>query len=327
VSADTASGLVGQLADRVAPRHDSLVLATVGTGDDGIHRVGARLPGPGALWQIGSVTKVFTALALARWVVRGDVTLETPVRTLLPEAPDGITLGQLATHTSGLPRIPRELWVKAVRLDRDPYADVDHAALMASLARTRLRGVGRVRYSNLGFGLLGHALATAAATSYDEVVRAEVCSPLGLEDTLATLTPETRDRCVQGHTRRLRPRAVAWEFDAMAGCGALWSSIEDMQAFVRAVLDPPADELGAAMRLAADTHAVSRGHDQGLGWIRFTRGPAAGHLFHNGGTSGFRSAVLVDPAKGRGVVALTSTDRSVDGLVVQALGAGPRPPA
>ena len=322
-----AGEVVARLVDRVARRHDSLALATVGTSDDGIHRAGARLPEPGALWQVGSVTKVFTALVLARSVVRGDVALDTPVRSLLAEAPDGITLGQLATHTSGLPRIPGEMWAKVVRRDRDPYADVDHAALIASLARTRRRGVGRVRYSNLGFGLLGHALATAAATSYDELVRAEVCSPLGLDDTVATLTPETRDRCVQGHTRRLRPRAVAWHFDAMAGCGALWSSIEDMQAFVRAVLDPPPGELGAAMRLAADTHAAGRGNDQGLGWLRFTRGPVAGHLFHNGGTYGFRSAVLADPATGRGVVALTSTDRSVDGLVVQALGAGPRPRA
>ena len=323
----TDADAVERLLARVAPRHDALALAVVGTDRDGIHRAGARLAPAGALWQIGSITKVFTALVLARAVVRGEVTLETPVRTLLPDAPEDITLGQLATHTAGLPRIPRELWSQALRRDPDPYADIDRAALLTSLARTRRRGTGRVRYSNLGFGLLGLALATAAGTSYDALVRAEVCEPLGLADTRAALTRTDRARCLPGHTRRGRQRSVAWEFDAMAGCGALWSSIEDMQAFLRAVLDPPPGELGAAMRLAAETHVPGRGHEQGLGWIRFTRGPMAGHLFHNGGTYGFRSALLADPATGRGVVALTSTDRSVDGLAAQVLGAGPRPPA
>ena len=319
------TGTVDALLERVAPRHDSLALATVGTGADGIHRAGRQVPPERALWQIGSITKVFTALVLARAVVRGEVTLETPVRALLPEAPGDITLGQLATHTSGLPRISAELWGKWLRRDQDPYADIDRAALMAAVDRARRRGTGRVRYSNLGFGLLGLALATRAETSYDALVRAEVCEPLGLAHTAAVLTPELRDRCVRGHTRRLRERPLAWEFDAMAGCGALWSSIEDMQAFLRAVLDPPPGELGTAMRLAAETQVSGRGHDQGLGWIRFTRGPMAGHLFHNGGTYGFRSALLADPATGRGVVALTATDRSVDGVVAQVLGAGPRP--
>ncbi|CAA9366745.1 MAG: Beta-lactamase class C-like and penicillin binding proteins (PBPs) superfamily [uncultured Nocardioides sp.] len=317
---------VGRLVARGARGHASLALATVGTTADGIHRSGRQAPPGRALWQIGSITKVFTALVLARAVVRGDVTLETPVRTLLREAPADVTLGRLATHTSGLPRISRDLWLAWLRREQDPYAGVDRDALMASLASARRRPVGRVRYSNLGFGLLGLALATAADTSYDAIVRAEVCEPLGLSDTTATPSADARSRCLPGHTRRLRERAVAWEFDALAGAGALWSSIEDMQAFLRAVLDPPPGELGAAMRLAAETHAPGRGHDQGLGWIRFRRGPVADHLFHNGGTYGFRSALLADPATGRGAVALSSTDRSVDGLVVQVLGAGERPP-
>ena len=316
---------VGRLVARAAGGHASLALATVGSSADGIHRNGAH-PAPGrALWQVGSITKVFTALVLARAVVRGDLALETPVRTVLPDAPGGITLGQLATHTAGLPRISRDLWFAWLRREQDPYARVDRAALMASLAEARRRSVGRVRYSNLGFGLLGLALATAADTSYDALVRAEVCDPLGLTDTMATRTPEARARCLPGHTRRLRERPVAWEFDALAGAGALWSSIEDMQAFLRAVLEPPPGELGAAMHLAAEPRVPSRGHDQGLGWIRFRRGPVAGHLFHNGGTYGFRSALLADPATGRGAVALSSTDRSVDGLVVQVLGAGRSP--
>lgn len=313
---------VGHLVARAPRGHASLAVATVGTAADGIHRAGTHVAPERALWQIGSITKVFTALLLARAVVRGDVALGTQVRTLLPEAPADISLGQLATHTSGLPRISRALWLAWLRREQDPYAGVDRHALLTSLAGARHRGGDRVHYSNLGFGLLGLAMATLADTSYDALVRAEVCDPLGLPDTMATLTADARARCLPGHTRRLRQRQVAWEFDALAGAGALWSSIEDMQVFLRAVLDPPAGELGAAMRLATETHVPGRGHDQGLGWIRFRRGPVTGHLFHNGGTYGFRAALLADPATGRGAVALSSTDRSVDRLVVQVLGAG-----
>ncbi|GAB3038983.1 hypothetical protein GCM10011376_40330 [Nocardioides flavus (ex Wang et al. 2016)] len=312
-------GTVAEVVQRASPRHISLAVAAVGTSPDVVHRGGAEVAPGRALWQVGSITKVFTALVLARSVVRGEVSLDTPVRRILGWAPADITLGQLATHTAGLPRIPPELWTRALRRDPDPYADLDGAALAASLERLRRRGVGRVRYSNLGFGLLGLALATAAGTTYDELVRAEVGDPLGLGDTSTSAAVERR---LTGHTRRLRPRPTPWHFqDAMAGCGALWSSIEDMQAFVGAVLDPPPGELGEAMRLAARTHVSARGHDQGLGWIRFTRGPAAGHLFHNGGTYGFRSSLLADPSTRSGVVALTNVDRSVDGLVVSALGA------
>ena len=320
MSADPAS-----LVQREAPRHHALALATVGMPGEGVHRAGALVAPARSLWQIGSVTKVFTALALAHAVVRGDLALDTQVRRILPEAPDDLTLRALATHTAGLPRLPPGLWVRAVRRDEDPYADLDRHRLAASLAQVRRRGRGRVRYSNLGFGLLGLALATAAGTTYDDLVRAEVCAPLGLADT--TAAPPT-ERLLTGHTRRGVPRSLAWRFqDAMAGAGALWSSVEDMQTFLRAVLDPPAGPLGEAMALAARPHVRGRGHDQGLGWVRFTRGPVAGHLFHNGGTAGFRSALLADPATGRGVAGLTSTERSVDGLVVAALGAGPRQPS
>ncbi|WP_165821054.1 serine hydrolase domain-containing protein [Nocardioides gansuensis] len=311
---DDLDALIG----RTAPHHSALAVATTGPGGGGIHRAGRHEVPPGALWQIGSVTKVFTALVLARAVVRGDVTLETPVAALLPglEARAPITLGQLATHTAGLPRVPGSVWRHALTRDADPYAGIDAGRLRAAVGSARLRGAGRPRYSNLGFGLLGHALAAAAGTAYGDLVHAEVCEPLGLADT--TTTPPA-SRTLTGHTRRGRARARAWGFDAMAGCGALWSSIEDMQRFAAHVVDPPEGELGEAMRLAATPVVETAGVGHGLGWLVLRRGPAAGCLFHNGGTYGFRSALVADPATGRAAVALAATDRSVDGLAFRAL--------
>ncbi len=178
---------------------------------DRVERSGAPATG---IYQIGSVTKVFTGLLLAREVVDGALSLDQPVSDLLPElasVPTGsATLGSLASHTSGLPRLPPGLWRKALgKGRRDPYADIDGPALVAALRDVRLRRPGgRAAYSNLGYGLLGHALATHRATTYDAAVRERITGPLGMSDT--GCVPADPARVVVGTTRRGKPHQVAW---------------------------------------------------------------------------------------------------------------------
>lgn len=317
-----------RLVDRLSPRFPSLALAVVDGAGGSTTLAGRRPPTPTTLFQIGSVTKVFTALVLARHVVRGDLTLDRPVADLLPgewrwPAGPPITLGELATHSSGLPRIPPGMWGKVWRRDPDPYADIGAPELALALARVTLRGRGRQRYSNLGMGLLGHALATHRGTSYAALVAAEVADPLDLCDTVVERSEEQVARSAVGHTRRGRTRRLAWQFDALAGAGALWSTLADLQSFVRAQLSPPDDELGAAIRLALSPHPEASRGPHGLGWVRspVTGGQEA--WFHNGGTAGFRAMVLVCPEDRRGSVALANCDRSVDGLGL-VLGLPPR---
>jgi CubicO group peptidase (beta-lactamase class C family) len=311
-----------QLVERLSPRFPSLALATVDAGQTDVGSItlaGRTPPAATTLFQIGSVTKIFTVLVLARQVVRGDLTLDQPVAELLPSEwrwPAGrpITLGELATHSSGLPRIPPGMSGKVWGRDADPYADIGAPELAAALSRVSLRGRGRQRYSNLGVGLLGHALANHRGTSYAELVDTELSAPLNLSDTVVERSADQVARSATGHTRRGRERGLAWRFDALAGAGALWSTLDDMQVFVRTHLSPPDDELGAAIRLAMSPHLDASGGPHGLGWIRVPgrREPAA--WFHNGGTAGFRSMVVVCPEARRGSVALASSDRSVDGL-------------
>ena len=266
---------------------------------------------PGGVYQIGSVTKVFTALLLAQEVVGGRLTMETRVGALLPvldERPvGGVTLGALVTHTSGLPRLPPGMWRKAFGpARRNPYADIDEPTLYAAVGAITPRPRSRLVYSNLGFGLLGSALARHLRTSYDEAVRKRIAAPLGMGQTRSH--PDAHQ---PGHNKRGRLRPQVWTFDALAGCGALWSSVDDLALFVRANLEPPEGELGAAIRLTQEPLVKSARTEQAMAWIKLS-GKDGELLFHNGGTAGYRSFVGVDTGRQRGVVVLSDSDRSVD---------------
>ncbi|QZY27618.1 serine hydrolase domain-containing protein [Nocardioides coralli] len=265
---------------------------------------------PDDAFQIGSVTKVFTSLLLATYVEDGSLRLDQPVGQLLPDLTGPVTLAtleQLATHTSGLPRIPRDLWSRALRRHPDPYADIDHHALLRALASTRATPSSRPRYSNLGVGLLGHALTAWAGADLDTLLRTRVTGPLGMTSTGCAPGGPV------GRRRRGRPHPVAWRFDALAGAGALWSTLADLQRFAASQLDPPPGRLGAAIRLTHQVRVPGRRIDQCLGWLRL-HGRGGALLWHNGGTAGYRSFVGVQPQDGVAVVVLADDDRSVDGL-------------
>lgn len=299
---------VARLLDRAGRHHPRLAAGGV-LGGRPVDWVGD----PDGQFQIGSVTKVFTSLVLATYVVDGALRLEQPVGELLPDLTGhvtGSTLEQLATHTSGLPRIPRELWPRAVRRHPDPYADVDHDFLVRSLARARPTPSRRPRYSNLGVGLLGHALAQWAGTTFDQLVRERVTGPLAMDATGVVPREEA-----PGHGRRGRALDRVWHADALAGAGLLWSTVRDLQAFLAAQLDPPPDRLGEAVRLTRQPRVPGRRMDQCLGWMRL-HGRGGALWWHSGGTAGYRSFVGVGDAPPVAAAVLTASNRSVANLGV-----------
>jgi D-alanyl-D-alanine-carboxypeptidase/D-alanyl-D-alanine-endopeptidase len=270
--------------------------------------------------EIGSITKTFTGVLLARAVVAGEVTLDTPVGELVDEVAglgrDGVpvTLRHLATHTSGLPRVHLSALGSTLDVLRgiDPYRDHTEPVLLAAIRTGRLRrtpGTGRQAYSNSGFGLLGVALARRAGTPWADLVRDRITRPLGLADTgtRGQATPEQRARTATGHHRR-RSAAAAWNLEALPGAGALLSTARDQLGWAAAHLRPPADDLGAAIRRATAPH----GPHVGLGW-QLAGESAAGDrvVWHSGGTGGFRSMLCLRPGRGDAVVALTNHSRSL----------------
>jgi CubicO group peptidase (beta-lactamase class C family) len=217
-------------------------------------RAGAQgLPDGGTIFEIGSVTKVFTGLLLADLAERGMVGLDDPLVGYLPagvRVPSlggrQITLGDLASHAGGLPRDPKGMLRRWLGDRRNPYAQLSAEELYASLARTRLRRRPgeRVKYSNLGAGLLGDALARAAGQPYQELVRERICLPLGMRDTVVTPIGEQAARLAIGHTRRGRP-LPPFQIPTLVGAGGLRSTAADMLCLLRANLDPTQTPLAA----------------------------------------------------------------------------------
>ncbi len=200
---------------------------------------GKAVPDADTVFEIGSITKVFTSLVLADMVERGEVKLDDPVAKFLPASVklperDGrqITLLDLSNQVSGLPRMPDNF--KPADMG-DPYADYGPAQMYEFLAKVQLaRDIGeKYEYSNLGVGLLGHALALKAGMSYEELVRQRVLEPLGMTDTAITLPERLKARLATGTGPNLSP-VKNWDFDAIAGAGALRSTARDMLKFLTA---------------------------------------------------------------------------------------------
>ncbi|HEX8407240.1 MAG TPA: serine hydrolase, partial [Thermoanaerobaculia bacterium] len=267
------------------------------------------------VFEIGSVTKVFTALLLADMAARGEVALSDPVSKYLPpdvKAPK-VTLEQLATHTSGLPRLPSNMAPKEVD---NPYADYTAAQMYKFLSIAAPAPDPKYDYSNLGAGLLGHALARRAGMDYETLVRTRILAPLGMKSTSITLDAAMKDRLALGHDAEMK-RAANWDIPTLAGAGALRSTANDMLTFLAAAIGMTKSPLAAPMAsmLATRRPAGGGGHEVALGWHIYTANDRE-IVWHNGGTGGYRTWVGFEPKSRTGVVVLSnaSTGAGVDDI-------------
>ena len=277
----------------------------IGVYERGVRRVFAYgTAKPDSLFEIGSVTKTFTGLILARMVEQGQVQYDEPVRALLPfgtvnkPAGNEITLLDLATQHSGLPRMPGNFHPAD---KTNPYVDYHAADLYEYIAK---RGVKKPAdtaflYSNLGLGLLGQALANRAQMSYPQLVRTEITGPLGMHDTVMSLSAEQRLRFLQGHDADGHP-VHAWDLDALAGAGALRSTAGDMLTYLEANLHPDSAML-QAHQLRAD---ISPGLRIALAWIYNTE---IGVYRHGGATAGYTADAFFNPKNDYAAVVLANT--------------------
>jgi D-alanyl-D-alanine-carboxypeptidase/D-alanyl-D-alanine-endopeptidase len=318
----------GVLADRVDTyrRSVGIVVGIIEPQDRRMIAYGARAPDDPRLldgdtvFEIGSITKVFTALVLADMVRRGEVALTDPVGKVLPpevKVPErngqSITLQHLAMHVSALPRLPMNFRPKDAG---DPYADYSVDSLYQFLSSHELRrDVGsRYEYSNLATGLLGHALARHAGMAFEELVRTRITQPLGLANTGIALSRGMKERLTPGHNEHL-DRVPNWHLLALAGAGALRSTTNDLLAFLAANLGlekSPLAEAMAAMRSVRGPRGEG-GREMALGWMVSKIGDRE-IVWHNGATGGYWTFIGFDLKNRLGVVVLSNTILSIDDI-------------
>ncbi|MET9862232.1 serine hydrolase domain-containing protein [Streptomyces smyrnaeus] len=302
--------LAARLGELLGKRHPVAAAAVVTPEGMTVAGRGTDLD---ADFEIGSIAKAVTGLLYADALTRGEIGPDTSLGELLPlgDAPAArVTLRSLSTHGSGLPRLPKSArpWRRTIALWRhgtNPYGE--NLEQLLDQARDVPLSKPRPRYSNLGFELLGHALARAAATTYPELVQQRIATPLELDCFYAPVTAdELRPGALRGRSRRGRPRQP-WTGEGLGPAGGIRASITSMARFTAAILD------GSAPGVAAldPVGPFGAGARIGAAWITIqVKGRPI--TWHNGGTGGFRSWLGLDRSTGTGVALLSATAAPVD---------------
>jgi serine-type D-Ala-D-Ala carboxypeptidase/endopeptidase len=329
------SAIAGPLPERVekaaqervaAGTYQTLVVGVVDGDQSEVVAFGrldnGKAPDRDTVYEIGSITKTFTATLLAKAVLSGRVTLDTAVAQLLPDfkipsrGGKEITLRHLATHYSGLPRLPSNLQPKD---PSNPYAGYGAAELKAFLASYELpRDPGAAyEYSNLAVGLLGYALAQSDHTTYGAVTDAELLKPLGMTMSGIVSTDTMRAHIAPGHGETGKA-ASSWDWDVLAGAGAIRSTANDMLRYLKANMGIDQSPLAAAMKLAQQPRRdIDDKLRIGLAWMTTDKGV----VWHSGGTYGYSSFIGFTADGRRGVVILANTAAAADDLGFAALDA------
>jgi serine-type D-Ala-D-Ala carboxypeptidase/endopeptidase len=273
------------------------------------------LPDGGTVYEIGSITKTFTATLLADMMLRGLVKLDTPFYEYLPPSvrvplKDGrpITLEHLVTHTSGYPRWPENM----NSVDRrNPHAAYTVELMYEFLNWYKLRRPpGTYEYSNFAFGLLGHILSLRAGEPFDRLLVERICAPLGMLDTMHSPNADMLRRLAPPYDDVLRP-VGSMDLAVLGGAGGIRSTVNDMLKYMRAHLADDGTPLSRAMRLTHVRHYTSQGgkgelaKGQGIGltW-RMSRDDKI--LFHAGTTTGYHGWMAFVPSRGVGIVVLAN---------------------
>lgn len=272
------------------------------------------------IYEIGSITKVFTSLILADMVEEGELSLDDPIDKFLPRElkiplrnGKKITLKHLATHTSGLPSMPENFAPTDLRI---PYVDYTVGDMYDFLSHfTLTRDIGaQYEYSNLGVGLLGHILASKSNMTFEQLVVERICNELGLINTTISLTPQQQTLLAKGHVGDIE--VTNWDFLAFAGAGALRSTASDMLTFLSAEIGLKESRLYSVMEKTQIAYASGgiTGLEMGLGWHIHKKFDSE-IIWHNGGTGGYHSFIGFEKKNKKAVVVLSnSADDIIDDI-------------
>ena len=294
----------GKVRAAIVGLYDNGKTAITGFGQ--MSRSDDSAPQGDTIFEIGSISKVFTAILTQTQVNAGRLDWDDTIASRLPDAEfasdavGAITLRELSSHTSGLPRMPDNF---APEDPLDPYKGYGREHMLAFLTALNPDGLEKsFAYSNLGVGLLGTIAAEATGANYGEAIFENALAPLGMVDSGTTVSEENTGRLARGFSEGAD--MPNWSgFDALAGAGAILSSADEMLLFIQQNLH------GESLRDVLDPLLKPQAKgDTGLGWMINKSGDDP-IFWHNGGTGGYASFVSISPAAGTGMVLLsTSTD-------------------
>lgn len=330
-----------------------IVIATIADNHTSIAGFGrttlgsCNVPDENTIFEIGSLSKVFTATLLADMIEKGEISLDEPVTSILSSenldtewTDENITLKHLVTHTSGLPRLPpcvsyaRRLW--AALTAGDPYVKCSEDKLLAPFQKERFEvkkagkervgqfRAGDFKYSNYGFGLLGIILSRKTGMSYNEMVQKRISIPLGLTDTVTVLSTAQQQRLATGYRSYLTigscyvaQIAGSWNLtEAIASAGALRSTAKDISRFLQANMGlMPSCLFSAALKRSHGTLYSNKDIRVGMGWI-YTEvdGFEEPVIFHNGMTGGYAAFLGFCENAHIGVAVLANSSSKVDDI-------------
>jgi CubicO group peptidase (beta-lactamase class C family) len=253
-------------------------------------------------FEIGSVTKPLTAFLFAGDVASGTLRLNTPVSSLLPDVANAlkqITLAELITHQSGLPRLPPNLVHIGVL---NPYADYDTEALIQAVSAVA-SGQKSFRYSNFGYGILTLAAESRYADNYTMLMKTAVFPVLNMQNADIAGAGRVFRHLANGHVSS-GDKTRNWQFDSMAGAGGVIASIRDMAQMIAAIFRGYETSPALKVWLTPLSHGE---HSMAMGWMI----SEDGSYFHGGQTLGFSAYAGFNLATQAGVVILTNIARDV----------------
>lgn len=278
------------------------------------------------LYEIGSISKVFTGLLLAQSVERGDLALDDSLgallqgKAVLSSEIAAITLRQLVTHSACLPWDPPDFEGYA---SGDPFSRYSHRRLLAALSNQSMAAAPpcAAAYSNFGLGVVGLVLSERYGKPWQQLVRENITGPLGMQDTVQDLGDKAA-RVAPAFNNMVA--APLWDFDALAAAGALRSTTSDLLVFSRALMAGRSGPLGPAVERLLTP--LGRYRESEIGYAVMMRGPPEKRTyFHSGVTAGFRALWMIAPDTREAVVVLASSAHAQPGRVFVGLAASRYP--
>ncbi|RRO25121.1 serine hydrolase domain-containing protein [Flavobacteriaceae bacterium 14752] len=275
------------------------------------------------IFEIGSISKVFTSTLLAQFIVGDKLKLEDPIQEFVDlkiNTKDTITLLNLTNHTSGLPRLPSNL--NLFLADKNnPYKYYDKNKLKTYLSekiKLKHKPGAQYEYSNLGAGLLGYILSKYKDSNYNTLLKESIFSKYNMSSSTAN-RDEVKRQLVKGLNAKGK-ETPNWDLNVLAGAGAILSNVEDMSKFALAQFDKNNVELQLTQK---PTFEVSENMKIGLAWhiINSEKGESQ-FIFHNGGTGGYTSSIALDTNRKNGIIILSNVSafhkqsREIDNLCI-----------